>query len=171
MNLCERISDRMPDVASGKAAWSRDERQHVASCDACAAEWRLVQSVQGLGARLPMTDPVVLATAVLAQVRGAEAGDRRTRRALRLGGLVGLAAAAALAVTVLVREPRRSGPIVAPVAFELPLAELEGASDDELRAVLAEFEPPISDGHSVGVGLDGMDANEVERALRAWEES
>jgi hypothetical protein len=168
MKRCEQVSDRMPAVVSGTAAWSDGERRHLASCESCAGEWRLVQSVEGLGAHLPTPDPAVLTTGVLARVRGAEAGDRRRRRA---GWLVGLAAAAALAATVLVREPPESGTSVLPVAFELPLAELEGASDEELRAVLAEFEPPISDGHSVGVGLDGMEANEVERALSAWEES
>lgn len=171
MNLCERVADRMPAVASGAAAWSEDDRQHVASCGSCMAEWRLLQSVERLGARLPTPDPGVLATTVLARVRDAEVQDRRTRRTHRVGGLVVLAAAAALAATVLVQGPRGPEPVVSPVGFALPLAELEGASDAELRAVLADFEPPMSDGQSVGIGLDGMDANEVERALSAWEES
>jgi hypothetical protein len=139
MKRCEQVSDRMPAVASGAGVWSEDERQHVASCESCAAEWRLLQSVDGLGARLPMPDPAVLATAVLARVRDAEATDRRSRRRRRLGWIVGLASAAALAVTVLVRQPPESETVVVPVAFELPLAELEGASDEELRAVLAEI--------------------------------
>jgi hypothetical protein len=152
--------------------WSDDERHHLASCEACAAEWRLVQAAGSLGAGLRMPDPAALAGTVLARVRAADAGARRKRQVVRLGGLVGLAAAAALAVSVLVRQQPQSEPGgVSPVAFDLPLAELEGASDDELRAVLAEFEPPISEGQSVGEEFDGMDATEVERALSAWEES
>lgn len=172
MTTCEQLSDLMPAVLAGRDRWNPTEAAHLASCRACTDEWRLVQVAGGIGAALPAPDASHLATMVLARVR---ADAARTRRRTRIiGGLAGLAAAAALALVV-VRprgaDPAASSTATAPVVFELPLAELEDATDAELRAVLATFDPAIGDAQSLGEDLRSLDGNDVQRALRAWEES
>lgn len=171
MSPCERLSDRMPAVAAGREAWSVDDRRHLEGCADCAAEWQLVRAARALGASRSLGSDT-MADTVLARVREAERMGRR--RIVQVGGLVGLAAAAALAVSVLVRQPGVPVPAAGtpgPVPLELRLAELDGASDEELGVVLAEFDPPISGEQSVGVGLDALEDSDVQRALSAWEES
>ena len=46
---CERLSDRMPEVARGAGAWDESDRRHLAGCPDCQAEWRLVTLSLGLG--------------------------------------------------------------------------------------------------------------------------
>lgn len=172
MITCEQLSDRMPAVLAGRTHWSPGEAAHLVSCQSCAAEWRLVQAAASIGSGRPAPEPGQLATAVLARVHADAA--RARRRARIIGGLAGLAAAAAIALVV-VRPwsagPASTGAAAAPVVFALPLAELEDATDDELRAVLATFDPAITDAQSLGEDLRSLDGDDVQRALRAWEES
>ncbi len=171
MITCEQLSDRMPAVQAGRDPWSPGEAAHLASCPACAEEWRLVQAAASIGAGRPAPATDHLASSVLARVRADAARARRQARII--GGLAGLAAAAALALVVV--RPWSAGPAspvaAAPVVFALPLAELEDATDDELRAVLATFDPAIGDAQSLGEDLRSLDGDDVQRALRAWEES
>ena len=57
MTACERLSDRMPDVARGRARWTAEEAAHLAACADCLAEWDLVATTIRLGAKAPGTDP------------------------------------------------------------------------------------------------------------------
>ena len=36
MTTCERMSDRMPSVAAGHAAWTPEEREHLDACVDCS---------------------------------------------------------------------------------------------------------------------------------------
>lgn len=170
MTGCEQLADRMPAVMAGTDQWTATDHRHLASCSECGAGWRLVQATSQLGTGLPRVDADRLAGAVLGRVR---AGKARARRARWAGaGLAGLAAAT-LAISVLVpASPVTTGPhmVSAGPSVTLPLAELEDVSDDELRDVLAAFDPPITDGTSLD-GLGALEENDMERALRAWEES
>jgi hypothetical protein len=163
----------MPAGAAGRSVWTAEERAHIDGCDACRAEWQLVQGASQLGSGVALGhDPDALTRDVLARVRAADAADQRRRFAARAAGLVGLAVAAGMALTLIVRQPASRGGGVAPSAvFELPLAELDGAEPQELEQVLAEFEAPLSERPAVGMGIDELDATQVEHALRAWEES
>jgi len=182
MTTCERMSDRMPGVAAGRAAWTAEERGHLDACADCRAEWALVQAAGAVGGRVASrTAPEALAATVLARVHEAEHADRRratTRWALRWGGL---AAAAALMLAVLFRGPAPAGPEAAgdsgepapapaEVAFQLPLPELDDAESDELQAVLDGLEAPLGESSTLD-GLLGEDVTEqdLERVLRAWE--
>jgi hypothetical protein len=180
MTTCERMSDRMPGVAAGRAAWTAEERGHLDACADCRAEWAVVQAAGAVGGRVASrAAPEALAATVLARVREAEHADRRratTRWALRWGGL---AAAAALMLAVLFRGPAPAGPETAgdsgepapaEVAFQLPLPELDDAESDELQAVLDGLEAPLGESSTLD-GLLGEDVTEqdLERVLRAWE--
>ena len=111
MTGCERLSDRIPDVARGKAQWTAEEAAHLASCSDCAAEWDLVTVTLRLGAMVPGTDPEATTAAVLQRV----SEDRRSRGRRRFWG-IGLAAAAALTAVVWTgMRPDRTAPPVAQV--------------------------------------------------------
>ncbi len=180
MTICERMSDRMPLVAAGRAAWSAEEQGHLDACADCRAEWAVVQAVGEVGARVASrAAPEALAAAVLARVREAEHADRRratTRWALTWGGL---AAAAALMLAVLFRGPTAAGPEAATVpgasaqaevAFQLPLPELDDAESDELQAVLDGLEVPLGERTTLdGFPGDDVTQQDMERVLRAWE--
>ena len=61
MSYCERLSDRMPDVALLRAAWSAEEAAHLASCADCRAEWDLVLAALGSSLQFgPKTAPLLL---------------------------------------------------------------------------------------------------------------
>jgi hypothetical protein len=181
MTICEKLSDRMPAVAAGRAAWATAEQAHLDGCADCGAEWALVAAVQGIGGTAaPRTDPETMAAAVLARLREAKYVDRRratTRWAVTWGGL---AAAAAIMLAVLFGGPERAAREVATapaaesatdVAFHVPLAELDGAEPEELQAVLDGLEVPLGESSTLDHGLSGDDVTQqdMERVLRAWE--
>lgn len=176
MTGCERLSDRMPDVAHGRSTWSGDEAAHLVGCADCRAEWALVQGAARLGRDLPPVRLAERTTAeMLPRLREARQVERRTairRVALRWGGL---AAAAAVAFAVLWRAPvnpaaERAG-VPAAAAFTVPLAELDLADAEELRAALDAFEAPITEGTTLerSPGVGDVETDDLERVLRAWE--
>ena len=46
MTDCERLSDRMPEVAMARAAWSAEDAAHLASSTECRGELDLVLAAQ-----------------------------------------------------------------------------------------------------------------------------
>ena len=64
MSDCERLSDRMPEVAMQQAAWTAEEAAHLASCADCRAEWDLVLAARRLESSAPSVDPTAVAAAV-----------------------------------------------------------------------------------------------------------
>jgi anti-sigma factor RsiW len=139
MTTCTQLSDRMPDVAHGTLRWSETEERHLAECADCRAEWQLVTAASRLGAALRSpADPALLSTILLERL----ARERqRTRMRARLWTAVGLAAAAAMILTVWTgartgsrpgdaasgAAPRVATAPVAPVRPEAPVAPEDSA--------------------------------------------
>jgi hypothetical protein len=196
MTQCERLSDRMPDVALGRSDWTPEEREHLEACADCQAEWALVRLTGRLGAGLvPPSDPEAVSAAVLRRLASYRAGSSR-RRAWLAAGL-----AAAAAVIIVVRIPRaadRSNPPIPGVAVNppgrpssatppapstlpapavanadakvLPLPELDDLQASELESILGSLDDPSSAAPSLdGSGLDEFDDHELEQVLEAWE--
>jgi len=91
MSDCERLSDRMPEVALLRAAWSAEEAAHLASCADCRAEWDLVLAAHRLEASAPSVDPATMAAAVQHRLASERMADRRGRWGWALGGLAAAA--------------------------------------------------------------------------------
>lgn len=160
----ETLRDRMPDVAAGRVEWSTAETAHLAGCPECAAEWRLIRSARRLGVEVEQTfDGPAAARGVTARLR-----TERWRPWPGRLSLVGLAAAAALALMVL--PPARSvDPSVIPTAVRV-IPELDSLSMDELTLVAEAFETPlIETGIVDGQPLYELDSTQLERVLRSLE--
>jgi len=169
MTQCERLSDRMPEVALGRAAWASGEQAHLDACDDCRAEWALVRGAAHLGEALPPGDPEALTAAVLGKVAGERAAARTRRRAWMAAGL-----AAAAAVIIVVRIPRTvpvpTAPAVAIAPQSVALPELYDLPDAELESILGSLdEPPGASPALDGSDLDDLDEHELERVLETWE--
>nr|MBA3319806.1 hypothetical protein [Gemmatimonadales bacterium] len=65
MNDCERLSDRMPEVALGRAEWTADEAAHLRGCGECRGEWELLLAARELDERAPTVSDLVALPAVL----------------------------------------------------------------------------------------------------------
>jgi anti-sigma factor RsiW len=165
MTTCERLSDRMPEVARGGARWTVEESAHLAACAECRAEWDLVVATVRLGSKAPQGEhPTAIATAVLRRVTE----DRRARERRRFWGL-GLAAAATLGGIIWAGDrPEPGAPPVATIENTMPDTEpLETAELDSMLEALdasqlgasALDEPSLSD----------LDTNELEQVLSTLE--
>jgi hypothetical protein len=191
MIQCGDMSDRMPEVALGRSAWSAEEQAHLDACSDCGAEWRLVQSTSNLGATIaPLRGPEVMTATVLGRI----AGERSAARSRRLTWLAaGLAAAAAIAIAVRIprapagrpataqppspvatgpRKPTPSAPtpLVASGEPAVSLPELQDLPEGELQAILGSLDEPTSVSPALdGTGFDNMDDHELEDVLAAWE--
>lgn len=168
MTLCEQLSERMPAVALGQAAWSDAERAHLAACAECGAEWALVSGASRLGLDVAAD---LNAHHVTERVLGRLRVERSRARARRVGWMLGaLAAAAALALVVwpASRHPGSLGP---GVAAQMPLPELDSLGTPELQAVLDSIDAPL--GTTVQGGdtgdLDDLNAPELQHVLDGLE--
>jgi hypothetical protein len=169
MSDCNRLSDRMPQVALGQAEWTMDEVRHLSACRSCQAEWNLVQLGSRLGeAGLPALDPVATTRTVLQRLEHARVG-RFKRRAWSFAGL---AAAATLAAVIwtdrLADRSAAPAPVVAGVL--IPLPELEGLQPAELDSVLQTMDEPLLDGSTLEApSLGDLDTTELQSFLDYWE--
>jgi len=166
MTECGRLSDRMPEVARGQQSWTPGEREHLAGCPECQAEWELIWVAGRLGEGLVVASPDRIAATVFQRLRQ-DVRRRRTRGSL--AGLVGLAAAAAVILAVWPQpEP---GSVPAPgVTLQLPLPELENLQPAELDSLLYTMDEPLAGGSTLdGPSLGDLDDQELERVLEAWE--
>jgi anti-sigma factor RsiW len=169
MSVCTQLSDRMPDVALGRARWTTRDEQHLAACVDCHAEFELVDAAARLGAAgATAPDPVTTAARVLQRLRV----DRTRRQShRRVWAAAGLAAAAA-AVLVLWTARAPGGPLglpggtpsrvaTSPTAHvplrqsssirtvgtstpDFPLPELDSLSADALDSVLRLLDEPLA---------------------------
>jgi hypothetical protein len=172
MTDCERLSDRMPEVAMARAAWSAEEAAHLASCTECRGEWDLVLAARRLEARAPATDVDAIAAAVQHRLTADRTGRRRTRRFWAAGGS---AAAAAAAIAIAHGTGRAPGPeagpeVVAQAEALVPLPELEGLATAQLDTLLQALEGPLAGSSTLESSTmsDDVDA-ELERILDTWE--
>jgi len=160
---CERLSERMPAVGNGQAAWSAEELAHLAQCADCAAEWRLVRAVAGLGAQ-PAIDPAAMSARVLTRLASAPREIPVVSLAARRRRWVwSLAAAAALLLAVQFVPTGRSDRGARPAGV---LSELDDLASSELETVLAELSADETTGDQ---RLDDLSTDELEQVLQDWE--
>ena len=171
MSDCEWLSDRMPIVALGKAAWTPDEIRHLNECGSCQREWELVQVASRLGDEASRSlQPITIATAVVRRLERER--DGRLRR--RAWGFAGLAAAAAVAGALwtggLGNGPSQTPPQGTEVAgrLSIPLPELESLDPAELDSVLQTMDEPAVNGSTDDPALDDLSIDELERVLDSW---
>jgi hypothetical protein len=171
MSACERLSDRMPEVAMQQAAWTADEAAHLATCADCRAEWDLVLAARRLESSAPTVDPAAVAAAVEWRL----ATDRTASRRNRWVWLTGAAAAAVAAIVLAVSHgPERrqeSTPVVAVEAEPLvPLPELEGLETAQLDTLLRALDGSLSGTTARDSTAPDDDAEtELEQILATWE--
>jgi hypothetical protein len=172
MNDCERLSERMPDVALHRAEWTPDEAAHLAGCADCRAEWELVLAARALDEGAPtIADPSALHAAL--QRRLAE--DRAQRIRARRAWSFAAAAAAAAAILAAVVTQRDAGlatgaRTVAEAEPLVPLPELEGLGTAQLDTLLQSLDRPSAgtstlDASTLGEYEDG----ELEQVFATWE--
>jgi hypothetical protein len=172
MTLTHLDSDRFADVAHGRAAWSPGELAHLERCESCRLESRISLATARLGGE---PAAALELEAVAARVRRDLAGlpvesglsPVAPRRRLVRPILLGLAAAAAIAVAVLLPE-RPAAPV--PVEQLAVLHELDDLSAAELEAVLETLPPPADAMvHQDETGISALSAEALERMLRTME--
>ncbi len=174
MSDCEWLSDRMPVVALGQAAWTPDEIRHLNECGSCQREWELVQTASRLGDEAGLSlDPTAIATAVVRRVARTRHEGRLRRRAWSFAGLAAAAAVvAALWTGGLESGPSKTAPAGTEVAgrISIPLPELESLEPAELDSVLQTMDDPSLNG-SAGddPALGDLNTDELERVLDSWE--
>lgn len=171
MISCSELSDRMPEVAAGRAVWSAPEGGHLAECSDCQAEWRLVQAAAELGVAVGRTvAPDQIAAGVRNRLQApptpATSWPGRVRRVA-----LPLAAAAVLLLLVWQASPwPRTDP--EPVTLMAVLPELDGLSEAELETMFtmvtgaeADPAPPLGTSESLG----DLSDEELESLLRLLE--
>ena len=180
MTTCTLLSDRMPEVALGRARWTADEERHLAACADCRAEWTLVAAASGLGAQLPPVDPERTAALVTERIRHERIRSHvRFRRVALLTGLAGLAAAAVLALAVWAgRGGRGTLPGGPPLPAPVPVASTPPPVSAGDSQILPRPEPrlaqgPVSPASAVEFPmpeLDSLPAEALDSMLRALDE-
>jgi predicted anti-sigma-YlaC factor YlaD len=174
MNDCERLSDRMPDVALGRAAWTAGEAAHLGACTECRAEWELVQGARRLDTRAPRVNAEAVAVAVqqrLARDRQARRHTRWIRTAGSAAAAAAVAAAIVLAVTGRDDPAGETGPhVVAEGQVLVPLPELDGLETAQLDTLLQALDGSLAGSPSREPGVAGDDADaELDEILATWE--
>jgi hypothetical protein len=165
---CESLRDRMPAVAHGRSNWTPEESAHLAGCGECSTEWAIVAA----GSRLGLDIERRLDTGVIAaRVTNRLALARRSDRRMRVGLLLGLAAAAALVLAVWPGPTTTPGGVgSASPLLAVPVAELDGLDSGQLQAVLETLDGPLSSEASTAVPtLGDLDDQQMERVLRSLE--
>jgi hypothetical protein len=176
---CDRLSDRMPDVALGRSQWTPEEAEHLAACAGCHQEWRLVRLAgdlgEGIGADL---QPSSIATAALKRV-AAERNRARQRR----WSLAGVAAAATIAFAVWYGRgptgqtvhapggiPVAAAPTAQPAEVAIPLPELDQLQEPDLDSLLQTIAPPLTSGSTLeDPSMGDLNDHELEEVLATWE--
>jgi len=168
---CTRLSERIPEVATGRADWSAGEAEHLSACAACRAEWQLAQTAQRLARRAEaLIDPDRVADHVMRRL--AESPARGIGRRLRW---VGVTVAAAAAILLVVRVTSTPSPEMMPVVASVPpdglfLRGLDSLTVEELESVLVSIDQPIAAVSTIDAyEWQSLDDHELERLLREWE--
>jgi hypothetical protein len=174
MSDCEWLSDRMPVVALGRAAWTPDEIRHLSECGSCQREWELLQVAGRLGDEAGSSlDPTAIATAVVQRLERERLDGRLRRRAWSFAGLAAAAAVvAALWAGGLERGPSKTPPVGTEVAgrISIPLPELESLEPAELDSMLQTMDEPTVNGFAGDdPALGDLNTDELERVLDSWE--
>jgi hypothetical protein len=167
------LSDRMPEVALGRARWTPEDERHLAGCEDCQAEWALVVAGSGLGAGLPAIDPERVAARATERLRSERA--RANVRTRRLTALVGLAAAATVALAVWANQssrarlPGRASPPPATIAATTS----ESLPDTQLHPIAQPRHAQTSEAATLDLPmpeLDSLPAEALDSILRTLDE-
>jgi hypothetical protein len=174
MTPCTHLSDRMPEVALGRARWTPEDERHLAGCGDCQAEWAIVAAASRLGAGLPAIDPERVAARAMERVRSERA--RAKIRTRRLTALVGLAAAAMVALAVWANRSGRVGmpggvsptppvPVATTPSESLPDPRLQAGPRPQLarESDAATLDLPLPE-------LDSLPAEALDSILRTLDE-
>lgn len=174
MTPCTHLSDRMPEVALGRAQWTPEDERHLARCEDCRAEWAIVAAASRLGARLPAIDPERVAARATERVRSERALAKV--RTQRLTTLVGLAAAAMVALAVWANRGGRTslpGGTSAPPPAPIATTPSQSLPDTQLRA---KPEPRLAQESGAATldlsmpELDSLPAEALDSILRTLDE-
>jgi hypothetical protein len=171
MSDCERLSDKMPDVAHHRIEWTPGEAAHLAACAECLAEWDLVLAARALDEDAPtFSDPSALTAALRRRLAEDRAARARTRRAWSFAGAAVAAAAILAVVTGRDPGPGETAPAVAEAGALVPLPELEGLEAAQLDTLLQSLDRPVAgtstlDASTLGEYEDG----ELEQVFASWE--
>jgi hypothetical protein len=171
MTHCERLSDRMPEVAMHQAAWTAEEAAHLASCADCRAEWDLVLAARRIESSAPSVDPTTIAAGVQRRLATHRAASRRNRWAWVTGAAAAAVAAIVLAVSRGPETPPAATPSVAVETEPLvPLPELEGLETAQLDTLLRLLDgPPPGPAARDSTAPDDDADSELEQILATWE--
>lgn len=163
---CQELSDKMPAVARGPASWSDAEAEHIRTCADCRVEWAVVSAGAAVG-RDASLDADALAARVLERLR-TEPVVRRSARPL---WLVGLAAAAVIAVILVPGNQPAPLPVesaTAPLAVHV--SGLTALSSAGLTDVLESFDTMWTETSTTDApSLDDLDSQELEQVQGSWE--
>jgi hypothetical protein len=167
---CAEMQDRMPGVARGATSWTDAETAHLAACDQCTLEWRIVSAGARLHDRTVVSGDRV-AEVVMSRLRDEPAEARPIRRISWRGGVIGVLAAAASVVLILsaprLRVPRSGGSDDTATAVAI-LPELQGLSNTELESVLQSLGSPAADAAPADVPhLEDLSDAQLEQLLHA----
>jgi hypothetical protein len=163
---CDAMSERLPAVAAGRAAWNEEEQRHLAECARCTAEWDLVRRTAALGASLPM-DAERISARVLGRLAAAPA-PARPRWPLLAAGV--LTAAAALLLVLRSSGAGAGDPGIPATVLAIPINELDSLTNEQLRLVLDAIEEPLETPSTVEVpSMMELDDQQLERVLRSLE--
>lgn len=157
---CQRLTDKMPAVASRRLDWSPEEAAHLADCTDCAAEWRVVRAGAGVGQGVTV-DADAVAVRVLQRLRS----EPVVRPWKPLRWVAGLAAAAAVVALLWPgRAPRPSGTeLAAPTALTVEVPGLDALSEEGLGEVLESMDAPWADVPTMdSPSLHDLDVRELE---------
>lgn len=167
---CTEVSDRMPTVALGHAAWSAEEKRHLDDCADCSAEWRVVRLAQKVTAARPDgLDVDRIAGRVLQRLAIEPAATSRSAR-WWYGG-AGVAAAALLLVLALRRSPGDATAVIdlAP-AGAIPVMGLDSLNEEQLRMVLESLDEPLETlTNPLMPSMLDLDDQQLERVIRSLE--
>ena len=172
MSECTRLSDRIPDVALGRAGWTPEQAAHLHACADCSAELALVKATIAIGRKAPvLSDPQTMAEAI-----GRRLVERPRRREWARPA-AGMAAAAALLLAVWTRWPARpETPVPMPEPARaasqalVPLPELEHLEPAELDSLLERMEAPVAGSSTLDApSLGDLEDTELEQVLDTWE--
>jgi hypothetical protein len=172
MNDCDRLSDRMPDVAHHHAEWTPEEAAHLAGCADCLAEWELLLAARALDESAPTVSDTSALAATLQQ-RLAEDRARRIHARRAWSFAAAAAAAAAILAAVVTQRDGGSAPgdrAVAGAEALVPLPELDGLGTAQLDTLLQTLDRPFAgtstlDASTLGESEDG----ELEQVFATWE--
>ncbi len=161
------LSLREPGAEPGTAA----AREHLSQCSQCQAELdRLHQRVARLKALPPLRPARDRWPQTVARYRA-----ERVRRRMRVGGMLGLAAAASIALVVATDLPTPGGPAGAGDSTAVPASsEISRAMErsQALENALSAFDPEsrVLDGRTAGMAQELEDRiARVDRDLEATE--